>query len=133
MHSGYELLWLAAERTPDHVALVDDVTDRKLTYAQLVGEIEEVAAGLRTAGIEQGSRVATALPTTWEHAIFILALMRLNAVPALLNFRLKPDEIASLCEASGIQAAAVLPEITLVKKLREAIPVSYTHLRAHDT
>lgn len=122
MHSGYELLWLAAERTPDHVALVDDVTDRKLTYAQLVGEIEEVAAGLHTAGIEQGSRVATALPTTWEHAIFILALMRLNAVPALLNFRLKPDEIASLCEASGIQAAAVLPEITLVKKLREAIP-----------
>ena len=124
MHSGYELLWLAAERTPNHVALVDDVTDRKLTYAQLVREVEEVAAGLHAEGIERGSTVATALPATWEHAIFILALMRLDAVPALLNFRLKPDEIVSLCEASGVQAVAVLPEITLVDKLKENIPNS---------
>ena len=31
MHTGYELVWIAAERTPDHPALVDDITDRKLT------------------------------------------------------------------------------------------------------
>ena len=110
MHTGYQLVWIAAERTPDHPALVDDITDRKLTYRELIAEVDAVAAGMAARGIGAGSRVATALPTTWEHGIFVLALMRLNAVPAMLNFRLKPEEICALCDASGIEAAAILPD-----------------------
>ena len=36
MKTGYDLVWIAGERTPNHLALVDDRTDRKLTYRQLL-------------------------------------------------------------------------------------------------
>lgn len=122
MHTGYELLWIAAERTPDHPAIVDDQTDRRLTYAQLIAEVDAVAAGFAANGIGKGSRVATVLPTMWEHCVAVLALMRLNAVPALLNFRLKPNEVAGLCKASGIDAAIILPDAALASVIEAALP-----------
>ncbi|CAN0087154.1 unnamed protein product, partial [Discosporangium mesarthrocarpum] len=122
MHTGYELVWIAAERTPDHPAITDDRTDRCLTYAELIAEIDAVAAGFAASGIGRGSRVATALPTMWEHCIAVLALMRLNAVPAMLNFRLKPEEITGICEACEIDAALILPDAALAQVIETALP-----------
>ncbi|MEC7489995.1 MAG: AMP-binding protein [Pseudomonadota bacterium] len=122
MLTGYELVWLSAERTPHHPALVDDASGRKLTYGELLLEVDQFAAGLAAAGIGAGSRVATALPTTLEHSIFVLALMRLNAVPAMINFRLKPEEVAGLCAAGGIQGAAILPDPALVTNITAVLP-----------
>ena len=62
MRTGYDLIAIAAERTPDHPALVDDRTDRVLTYSQLMAAADAVAAGLYARGVAQGHRVATALP-----------------------------------------------------------------------
>jgi acyl-CoA synthetase (AMP-forming)/AMP-acid ligase II len=124
MHTGYELIWIAAERTPHNPAIVDDRTDRRLSYAELIAEIDIVAAGLAASGIGKGSRVATALPTLFEHCILILALMRLNAVPAMINFRLKPEEIAGLCTASEIDAAIILPSGELAEAVAAALPGS---------
>ena len=122
MHTGYELVWIAAERTPDHLAIVDDLTNRRLTFRQLIDEVDAVAAGMMGRGIGAGSRVATALPTTWEHCLAILALMRLNAVPALLNFRLNPEEIARLCEACEVDAAILLPDQALAAIVADRLP-----------
>ena len=60
MKTAYDLVWIAGERTPDHLALVDDRTDRKLTYRQLLAEVDTVAAGLAARGVKAGSRVAAA-------------------------------------------------------------------------
>ena len=122
MHTGYELVWIAAERTPHHTAIIDDRTDRRLTYAELIVEVDAVAAGFAAAGIGNGSRVATALPTLWEHCIAVLALMRLNAVPAMLNFRLKPDEITGICRACDIDAAVILQDSNLAKAVAAVLP-----------
>ena len=46
MQTAYQMVWMSAERTPDHLALIDDLSDRRLTYAELIGEIDIVAAGL---------------------------------------------------------------------------------------
>ena len=43
MHTTYDLVWYASERTPDHIAIVDDRTARKLTYRQLMLEIDKIA------------------------------------------------------------------------------------------
>ena len=51
MHTTYDLVWYASERTPDHIAIVDDRTARKLTYRQLMLEIDKIAAGLAERGI----------------------------------------------------------------------------------
>ncbi|MDE0335777.1 MAG: AMP-binding protein, partial [Defluviicoccus sp.] len=95
MQTAFDLIWLSAERTPDHPALVDDASVRSLTYRELIDEIETVAAGLAERGIGPLSRVATALPGSFDHCIVLLALQRLAAVPMLLNNRLKPEEIAA--------------------------------------
>ena len=106
---------------------MDDRTERGLTYRELIAEVDMLAAGMSARGIEAGSRVATALPTAFEHCLAVLALMRLNAVPALLNFRLKPEEIAGLCKVCDIEGAVlkddpVLAE-TVVAQLPKGAPV----------
>ena len=77
MQTAYQMVWMSAERTPDHLALIDDLSDRRLTYAELIGEIDIVAAGLFERGIRQGDRVATVLPSLFEHCLLLLALQRL--------------------------------------------------------
>ena len=76
MQSCYQLVWLAAERTPNQLAMVDDRSDRQFTYRQLIDDIEAVAAGFADRGIDRGSMVATALPGCFDHAILLLALHR---------------------------------------------------------
>jgi acyl-CoA synthetase (AMP-forming)/AMP-acid ligase II len=122
MLSAYDLVWMAAERAPDHAALVDDRSERRLTYRELMAEIDEVAAGLAARGIGQGMRVATVLPSTFDHCIALLALARLAAVPALINFRLGPDDVARLIADGGMAAAIIGPDEALAAAVSGALP-----------
>ena len=88
MQTCYDLVWLSAQRAPDDLAIVDDQSDRAYTYQQLIDEVDEVAAGLQERGVTQGMRIATVLPSLFDHAIALLALQRLAAIPALLNLSL---------------------------------------------
>ena len=108
MKTAYDLVWIAGERTPDHLALVDDRTDRKLTYRQLLAEVDTVAAGLAARGVKAGSRVATVLPNFFEHCVALLAMQRLAAVPALMNARLQPAELANLVVQGEIEGAIII-------------------------
>jgi 2-furoate---CoA ligase len=120
MQTAYDLVWLSGERTPHQLALVDDRTERKLTYAELLKEIDVVAAGLAERGVKRGTRIATALPNLFEHCILLLALQRLAAVPALLNFRLQPAELAKLMQQGEMEGAVVRddPAVTSALKLK---------------
>ncbi len=122
MQTAFDLVWLSAERTPDHPALVDDASARSLTYRALTGEIETVAAGLAERGIGPLSRVATVLPASFDHCILLLALQRLAAVPMLLNNRLKPEEIAALLADGDVAAAAIGPDGALARAARDSLP-----------
>ena len=82
MQTMYDLVWMQAERTPDALALADDISERSFTYRQLIEEVEAIAAGLAARGVGAGTRIATCLPNVLEHGICILALQRLAAVPA---------------------------------------------------
>ena len=93
MKTAYDLVWIAGERTPDHLALVDDRTDRKLTYRQLLAEVDTVAAGLAARGIKAGSRVATILPE------FFRALRRASG-DAAARGRSSIDECAACNQPS---------------------------------
>src|SRR5271155_5702810 len=121
MQTGYDLVWLAAERTPDRVALVDDRTERTLTYRELIREVDVIAAGLSERGVAAGCRVATALPNLFEHCLVLLALQRLAAVPALLNFRLPPDQLAGLIVEGEMFGAVVQSDPVLTEKMASAL------------
>src|SRR5262245_54579981 len=119
MKTAYDLVWIAGERTPDHLALVDDRTDRKLTYRKLLEEVDRVAAGLAARGVKSNSRIATVLPNLFEHCIALLALQRLAAVPALMNGRLQPAELAKLVTQGGIQGAVIRNDPQLAANIAE--------------
>ena len=122
MQTAYQLVWMSKERTPDHLALVDDETDRELTYAELIEEVDVVAAGLHAAGVRQGDRVATILPSLFDHCVAVLALQRLAAVPALINFRLAPQEIKGMLSDGGMLGVIALPDDELVSTVRDCLP-----------
>ena len=89
MQTLHDLVRHSACRAPHQLAIVDDLSERKLTYAELLAEIDRFAAGFSQRGIRMGDIVATCLPNLYEHALALLALERLGAVPALINARLK--------------------------------------------
>jgi 2-furoate---CoA ligase len=122
MQTGYDLIWIAAERTPNRLALVDDRTDRRLTYRELIDEIDVIAAGLFDRGVRAGSRVATALPNLFEHCLVLLALQRLAAVPALLNFRLPPEQLALLIAEGEMFGAVIQNDPMLVAQIAVVLP-----------
>jgi 2-furoate---CoA ligase len=70
------------------------------------------------------------LPNLYDHCLAALALHRLGAVIALLNFRLKPDDIAALFERTRIEGAIVLPDADLAARLRTALPAGAPLLAA---
>lgn len=122
MHTTYDLVWYSAERTPDHLAIVDDRTDRRLSYRQMIAEVDVIAAGLADRGIKAGSRFATVLPNFYEHCLIILALTRLGAVPALVNARLTPAEIAELVKDGDMAGAIILPNPDLARAVAAVLP-----------
>jgi 2-furoate---CoA ligase len=122
MQTAYDLVWLSGERTPDQIAMVDDVTDRALSYRDLLAEIDAVAAGLHGRGVREGQLIATALPGLFDHAVLLLALQRLGAVPALLNFRLSSEEIAQLVSHGEMSGAVILDNVELVAALSDVLP-----------
>jgi acyl-CoA synthetase (AMP-forming)/AMP-acid ligase II len=122
MHTTYDLVWYAAERTPDHLAIVDDRTDRRLTYRQMIEEVDVIAAGLAERGIKAGCRFATVLPNYIEHCLIILALTRLGAVPALVNARLTAREVAQLVEDGAMDGAIILPNPDLARAVAAVLP-----------
>ena len=122
MQTVHDLVRLAAARRPDHLAIADDRTDRRLTYRDLLAEIDACAAGFAAQGLGPGKIVATVLPNLFEHAIALLALHRLGAVPAMINARLKPDEAAGLAKQGGMAGAILLPDEAMARALKEVLP-----------
>ncbi|MCW5773762.1 MAG: AMP-binding protein [Rhodospirillaceae bacterium] len=122
MHTAYDIVRLASRRAPDRLALVDDLSPRAFTYAQLMAELDAIAAGFAARGVKQGTRIATVLNNCLEHALVLLALQRLGAVPAVLNFRLSPADIAKLAAMGEIAGAVIHNNAELAGALKAAMP-----------
>ena len=122
MQTVHDLVRLAASRAPRQVAIVDDRSPRRLTYAELLQAIDRLAAGLARRGIAAGDRVATCLPNLYDHALALLALDRLGAVPALINARLKPEEVGELIRQGAMRAAIVAADRAFAGAARAALP-----------
>ena len=121
MQTCYDLVWLSAQRAPNTIAIVDDQGDRSLTYKELIEEIDVIAAGLKNRGVKKGMRIATVLPSLFDHAIVLLALQRLSAIPALINFRLASQDIGQLIKLGNIKGAIILPDKQLAKIVIENV------------
>ena len=123
---GMQTVWdhirLAADRTPSHIAVVDDQSARTLTFTDLIYEVECVAAGLAAVGLKPGQHVGTVLPNVLQHVIAILALHRLGAIVCMINPRLKPNEAGQLIADARMSGVLCVADEGVVTAARAVLP-----------
>jgi acyl-[acyl-carrier-protein]-phospholipid O-acyltransferase/long-chain-fatty-acid--[acyl-carrier-protein] ligase len=90
-----------ARKQPGKVVL-EDATLQKLTYRKLMVGAEVLAHALRET-VSSGERVGLLLPNVNATPVVILALWRLNKVPALLNFSSGVTTMLACTKLAGLK------------------------------
>jgi long-chain acyl-CoA synthetase len=117
---GYLRHWAAA--TPSHPALKWE--GGELTYAQLHDRAAQVARALQAAGVRPGDRVAFLDKNSPEQVEMFFGASYLGAVPAPVNYRLAPPEIAVIVEDCEAKVFAVGEEfMPAVEQLAASLPL----------
>jgi acyl-CoA synthetase (AMP-forming)/AMP-acid ligase II len=84
---------------PDAIAMVDDVRD--VAWAELIGEVERLAARLVETGLERGQSVAILGTSTVNYALVFLATLRAGGVAAPLTTSASREQLEGMARDSG--------------------------------
>ncbi len=110
----------------DQVAIIwegDDIyTDRKITYAELHGEVCRFANVLKGLGVGKGDRVVIYLPMIPEAAYAMLACARIGAIHSIVFAGFSADALADRvndCDARLLITADHAPRGGRVTKLKD--------------
>ncbi|MFF0741717.1 AMP-binding protein [Streptomyces sp. NPDC004111] len=87
---------------PDREAMVDVVSGRRWTYAQLGREVDELARGLLARGIAKGDRVGIWAVNCPEWVLVQYATARIGAVMVNINPAYRSHELAYVLNQSGV-------------------------------
>ena len=85
------LLWRAAARTPDHVAIVE--REGETTYATLRARAAAIGAALVRRGVRPGDRVGLLLERSAEAVAAYFGALAAGATVIVVNDRLRPRQI----------------------------------------
>ena len=113
---------------PERVNIAAEVLDRRIgeglgsrtafvwdgggtTYAALLDRVGRVAGAFAASGVGRGAKVLVRMPNCIEFAVSFLALVRIGAVPVLVNSLLGQEEVDYVLDHSGAEAAVTLSEI----------------------
>ncbi|MFN3959587.1 MAG: acetate--CoA ligase [Parvularculaceae bacterium] len=98
----------------DDVAILwegdDPKDDRRITYAELHGEVCRMANILKARGVKRGDRVVIYMPMIPEAAYAMLAAARIGAVHSVVFGGFSPDSLASRIEDCGAVAVITADE-----------------------
>ncbi len=97
-----EALGRRAADHPEKVAIIGQ--DRALTWAELDAEVNRVARLLAALGIEKGDAMGLCASKRPELVVVFLALSRLGAIAAPVNFKLEAGRIISQFETGRIRS-----------------------------
>lgn len=105
--------WLArrAALGPDDLAILDVDRDRRLTFAELEARTNRTARWLEARGVEPGDRVAVLAHNRLEYVELLMACQKTGAVLQNLNWRLHPEELASLVRDAAPKVRLVGAEL----------------------
>ncbi|MEA2433658.1 MAG: hypothetical protein QOG54_1115 [Actinomycetota bacterium] len=99
----------AAERG-DKPALIDGPTGRTITYAQLAGGVERVAAGLAARGFKKGDVFAIFSPNVPEYAVAFHGIARAGGVSTTMNSLYTVEELAFQLNDSKARFMLTIPQ-----------------------
>jgi acyl-CoA synthetase (AMP-forming)/AMP-acid ligase II len=102
----------------DKPAIIDGASGKATGYAELVGRVDSVAAGLQGEGIEKGDVVALAGANGAEWTIAYHAILRAGGVVTPINPLLTPDEVGK--QLADSKANALIAMAPLVEPLTPA-------------
>jgi fatty-acyl-CoA synthase len=88
---------------PDEEALVDLASNRRWTYGELNDEIDVIARGLMSLGIERGDRVGIWAPNCPEWIIVQYATAKIGAILVNINPAYRTYELAYVLKQSGVR------------------------------
>ncbi len=83
-------------RFKDKVAIIFE--DEKVSFRELDRLVNNLSAGLFREGVKKGDRVATFLPDSMEFALSYFAILKIGAIHAPLDVRLKEEEVKSILD-----------------------------------
>ncbi len=93
-----DFIQVFAQSSAGKIAIVDDRSGRRLTYADLHRESEEWRGWLLGQGVTTGDRVAFLAPNRLEHLTLFFACNRIGAIFVPLNHRLAAGELADIID-----------------------------------
>ena len=120
MNTG-TILDAVAASDPARTALIID--GRSISFGELAATVDRCAAGLATAGIVAGDRVAVVDGGSLLSIATLLGAARIGAAAALMNPALTPPELRGLLKNAGCADVAVAGE-AYVDRLRDAGPTT---------
>ncbi|RFU37085.1 peptide synthetase, partial [Actinomadura logoneensis] len=89
-----------AARRPDAVAVVDDEVE--LTYRELDGRANAVAAGLRALGVGPGARIGVCLDRDASLVVAVLGVLKAGCAYVPMDLRNPPDRLRLVAEDAGL-------------------------------
>ncbi|KAL4186763.1 hypothetical protein AMTRI_Chr09g15550 [Amborella trichopoda] len=107
--------YISSHHHRGRIALIDAATAQALTYPDLWGAVNSVAAGLSDLGIKQGDVVLLLSPNSIYFPIICLAIMSIGAIITTTNPLNTPREIHKQAADSKAKLAVTTP--ALVAKL----------------
>ena len=108
-----------AARHADRAALIDAASGRTLTYRDLLGQVDRVAAGLAARGVEKGTVVALCLPNLPEFAVVFYAVTSLGAIVTTVNPLYTGEEVEKQLRDADAGWLVTLPQ--LLEPLRDTL------------
>ncbi|MDT5295095.1 MAG: hypothetical protein QOJ76_1975 [Acidobacteriota bacterium] len=113
-----EFVFSRAAEFADKPALIDGVSGRVLTYAQLVRAVRSAAAGLARRGFEKGDVMAILSPNLPEYVVAFHAVATLGGVVTPINPLYTVEEVAKQLADAGAKYLVTIPP--LLERAREA-------------
>lgn len=113
------------EKFPEREAVVSIVQERRLTYAELSQEVDNVAKGLVGMGFGKGDRVGVWSTNNIEWLLIQMATARIGAILVNINPAYRPKELAYALRRSEVQGLFVIPSFkssNYVEMLVELMP-----------
>ena len=117
----YTALADSAFRFPDKIALVEAGTGKKVSYHELLMQVDRAADMFFEHGIRKGDRVAVAHRNSINTVVANFGLYKLGAVCIPMNFMVtKPEEIEYLLNNAG--AKAVVTQAEFIRHYGKCLP-----------
>ena len=103
----WHLLRESARRLPGKEALIHG--DQRLSYQDLAGSAERLAAGLREAGLRRGDRIGIYLEPTVDQVLSVFAISQADGVFVPINAQLFPEQLVHIAKDCGMKGLVTTP------------------------